>query len=134
LLYLDIDNFKYINDTRGHAAGDELLKKVGIGLAEAVREVDVAGRLGGDEFAVLMRGCDVAEATTLAHRVFDALTGSIVGKEAPVGFSIGVAVFPRPPSDAYEAFVIADRLMYAAKHAGKNRVVVLSASSLGVGA
>ncbi len=133
VLYLDIDNFKYINDSRGHAAGDELLRKVGIGLADSVREVDIPGRLGGDEFAVLIPQCDGADASKLAHRVFDSLTASVVCREAPVGFSIGVAVFSRPPSDAYEAFVIADRLMYAAKHAGKNRIVVLSASALGTG-
>lgn len=133
LLYLDIDNFKYINDSRGHAEGDELLRKVGLGLSHSVRDIDIAGRLGGDEFAVLIPDCDGIAASTLAHRVFDSLTASIVSKVAPVGFSIGVAIFSRPPSDAYEAFVMADRIMYSAKHGGKNRVVVLSAPAFEIG-
>lgn len=134
VLYLDVDNFKYVNDTRGHAIGDNVLQLIAETLSGCIRAGDTAGRLGGDEFAVLIPGADQAEAQGLAERVMRRLTEAVSTKQYPIGFSIGLACFPTPPRDVGEAFLIADRLMYAAKHAGKNRIVALSSDQMGAGA
>lgn len=133
IVYLDVDNFKYVNDTRGHAAGDDVLQAIGETLATSIRRDDTAGRFGGDEFAVLIPDCDPSEARALAERVMKNLTAAMKAKRYPVGFSIGLAIFPTPPEDTTEAMLVADRLMYAAKHGGKNRIVELSAASIGAG-
>jgi diguanylate cyclase (GGDEF)-like protein len=133
ILYLDVDNFKYVNDTRGHVAGDDVLQIIGEALSSTVRRDDTAGRLGGDEFAVLIPNCAPSESRALAERVMTNLTAAVKARRYPVGFSIGLAMFPTPPENVTEAFLVADRLMYAAKHGGKNRIVELSAASLGAG-
>jgi len=131
ILYLDVDNFKYVNDSRGHAAGDDVLQVIGETLESSVRHADIAGRLGGDEFAVLIPDCDATEAHELAQRVLASLTAVASANRYPVVFSIGLATFPTPPSDVTEAFFTADRLMYAAKRSGKNRIVERSITFAG---
>jgi diguanylate cyclase (GGDEF)-like protein len=134
LLYLDVDNFKYVNDTRGHAAGDSVLQLIADTLRGCVRRSgDLAGRLGGDEFAILIPETDEIEANVMAERILARLNEAVQGQRYPVGFSIGLACFPTPPRDVSEAFLIADRLMYAAKHGGKNRIVALSSNRIGAG-
>ncbi len=127
VLFLDLDDFKIVNDTMGHAAGDRLL----IGVAERLREVlrpsDVAARLGGDEFAVLLDdGPELSHAVTVANRIVDVLRSPfpIEGQEIVVGGSIGVAVGRSGSTDAAELLRNADVAMYTAKGAGKNRVSV----------
>jgi diguanylate cyclase (GGDEF)-like protein len=127
VLFLDLDDFKIVNDTMGHAAGDRLL----IGVAERLREVlrpsDVAARLGGDEFAVLLDdGPELSHAVTVANRIVDVLRSPfpIEGQEIVVGGSIGVAVGRTGSTDAAELLRNADVAMYTAKGAGKNRVSV----------
>jgi diguanylate cyclase (GGDEF)-like protein len=108
LLQIDLDNFKEINDTRGHAAGDELLIWVVRTIQEALRPTDWVGRLGGDEFAILLPGASRGNADEVAERVRDALTER-------AGASIGIAVYPIDGADSEELLHRADAELYAAK-------------------
>ena len=127
VLFLDLDDFKIVNDTMGHAAGDRLLVGVAERLREVLRPTDVAARLGGDEFAVLLEdGPEVGHAVTVADRIVDVLRSPfpIEGQEIVVGGSIGVAAGRAGSTDAAELLRNADVAMYTAKGAGKNRVSV----------
>ena len=128
LLVLDVDDFKAINDTLGHAAGDAVIARLGETLRERLRSADVVARLGGDEFAAILRRTDVAEALETAHTL-QALASDRLGEVLGdwgrrVTLSIGMA-----PIDGSTATTVdellgrADRALYAAKAAGKNRVV-----------
>lgn len=109
VLAIDLDGLKRVNDTRGHAAGDELIVRAAAALREAAREVDVVARIGGDEFAILAIECDANGAQALMQRVRAALAA------ANVSASIGLA--PRGHADGLEAAkTLADRLMYQEKH------------------
>lgn len=123
LTYLDIDNFKQVNDQLGHAAGDRLLQEIAAVLAQQLRVVDFQARLGGDEFAILMTQTDQSQATAVLKRLFGQLTKSL--EHAPkIGFSIGAMTFTSPlPQSADEALSAADKLMYAVKSQGKNRIL-----------
>lgn len=121
LMVLDLDDFKQINDTFGHLAGDEVLKQVGRLLHEATRRVDVLGRVGGDEFAVLCPGVTTDEiAERIAQRIIGKINGgagATIGR--PVHISIGIA--SKQPDDTVRGlFQRADEALYAAKHKGKN--------------
>lgn len=126
--FIDLDNFKTINDTLGHAAGDELLKAVSVRLSGALRESDTLGRLGGDEFVVLAEGMGPAGGPELVvTRLAAALREgfSVAGNEGTpvhVSASIGIAVGDRPTADAL--LRDADIAMYSAKFAGKNRYAI----------
>jgi diguanylate cyclase (GGDEF)-like protein len=127
VLFLDLDDFKIVNDTMGHAAGDRLLVGVAERLREVLRPADVAARLGGDEFAVLLDdGPELSHAVTVADRIVDVLRSPflIEGQDIVVGGSIGVAVSRPESTDAAELLRNADVAMYTAKGAGKNRVSV----------
>jgi diguanylate cyclase (GGDEF)-like protein len=132
LLYFDVDNFKYVNDTRGHAAGDDVLRAVAEALTESAGSDAFASRIGGDEFVVVMRHANEATAVVHAEAIRAALGAAAQRMSYPVSFSLGLPVFPTPPRDPAEALVLADRLMYAAKHSGKDRIVVLNANAVGV--
>jgi diguanylate cyclase (GGDEF)-like protein len=120
LLLIDLDGFKAVNDTRGHAAGDALLCAVADRLREAVRGGDLAARLGGDEFAVLLPGCTTAEADHTAQRILDALRVPVPVDGAPVGVSASIGVAAADPADDVESLLHdADLAMYAAKNNGK---------------
>lgn len=123
LVLLDCDHFKPINDRFGHAAGDAALCLVARVLAGAIRQVDVAARLGGDEFAVMMFGCDSATAETAARRLTCELDRAMAAEDLPITFSLGVASFAAAPEGVESALAFADRLMYQAKNAGRNRMV-----------
>lgn len=120
LLYLDVDDFKCVNDTQGHQAGDALLAEIGRCLHARLRRTDSAGRLGGDEFVVLLRETDLKAAERTAAQLKQELERTACGHRWPVGFSIGAVCFSRPPQDADEALRLADALMYEAKKGGKN--------------
>ena len=135
LLFLDLDNFKRINDSLGHSAGDQLLREVGSRLAGCVRDSDVVAhyvesgpridvsRLGGDEFTVVLNQIDSAEsARMVAQRLLDALSEpmEIGGHELVVTPSIGIALAPADASDVDGLLKAADTAMYHAKAAGKN--------------
>jgi diguanylate cyclase (GGDEF)-like protein/PAS domain S-box-containing protein len=125
VLFLDIDDFKDVNDSLGHAAGDEVLQEVGRRLDGCMRAVDTAARLGGDEFAVLIDGSESEmQAIEIAHRVMDALavTLPLDGKQVTIAPSIGIAFSGEKGSagrDAEELLRDADAAMYMAKEAGK---------------
>ncbi|MGO9961457.1 MAG: putative bifunctional diguanylate cyclase/phosphodiesterase, partial [Solirubrobacteraceae bacterium] len=122
VLFLDLDDFKTINDSLGHGAGDALLQSVAARIDPLVRPTDTAARLGGDEFAVLLDGVDGdGEAQEIAQRILDALTEgfSINGRELRVSASIGIALSDETV-DAEALLRNADMAMYAAKASGKN--------------
>ncbi|WP_143466935.1 putative bifunctional diguanylate cyclase/phosphodiesterase [Lentzea kentuckyensis] len=120
LFLIDLNRFKPINDTLGHAFGDRLLQHVANRLTGAVRDVDTVARLGGDEFAVLLPSVNTAaNALIVAERVHRALEEAVDldGLSVDVGCSIGVALYPNDSSDAHELLKHADIAMYAAKRA-----------------
>ncbi|MCB1743842.1 MAG: EAL domain-containing protein [Gammaproteobacteria bacterium] len=125
--FLDLDQFKIINDTCGHAAGDELLRQLGRMLSTCVRETDSLARLGGDEFAVLLNDCDGIHARRLALELRDAVEAfrfSWRGKLFRVGVSIGVVPVNAHSGTVNEVLSAADTACYAAKDQGRNRVHV----------
>ncbi|MCI2240519.1 GGDEF domain-containing protein [Kineococcus sp. TRM81007] len=128
VVFVDLDDFKVVNDGHGHAAGDELLRCVAHRLRQVVREEDLCARLGGDEFAVLVRGLTGTAATDLAGRLVESavLPVDVPGGRVRVGASVGVA-HRSPGEDAEQVVQHADVAMYAAKAAGKNRVRVFAA-------
>ncbi len=127
VLFLDVDKFKAVNDSRGHLAGSRALKLVGEVLAEATRGVDSAFRYGGDEFALLLLETGPAGALIAAQRILEAFRGRTfdVGGGAPVSLtvSIGTASFPDHALSALGLLEAADRAMYRAKAAGRDSVV-----------
>ncbi len=124
LLFIDLDNFKTINDTLGHDIGDELLKQAARRLREVVRDVDTVARLGGDEFTALLSDCTAEIADHVARRIADDLSASfeIAGRSLFVSASIGVAFYPEDGSDSSSLVRAADAAMYRAKEQGRNRV------------
>ncbi|MEX2546974.1 MAG: EAL domain-containing protein [Chloroflexota bacterium] len=121
ILFVDLDDFKTVNDSLGHSAGDDLLRAVAERLRACVRPEDLAVRLGGDEFGVLVEDGDTGGAVVVAQRILDALGAPfpIAGTEVAIRGSIGVAV-SRRPQDGAEALVRdADVAMYSAKATGK---------------
>lgn len=132
VLFLDLDNFKTINDTRGHAIGDELLIAAALCLKGAVRSTDHVVRLGGDEFTVLLENLERdSDAELIASQVVNAFASSTLF--APwaalnVSCSVGVAIYPTHADDADGLLQCADSAMYEAKAAGKNRYYVYRAT------
>lgn len=123
IAYIDLDNFKAINDNSGHSEGDRALQQVAHVLADTIRATDVASRLGGDEFVILMPETGYETAQVVFERIHKQLMTVSAGRGWPLGFSIGVAVFEQAPTTIDEALKVADRLMYRVKHTGKNSVV-----------
>jgi len=123
LIYIDVDNFKHLNDHYGHATGDELLKTIGGTLETSVRSTDMAARLGGDEFAVLLPETDEASAGVIVAKLRQNLQGAIGPKGWPVTFSFGVVTFPIALDSMEEMIKRADEFMYEAKRGGKSAVV-----------
>lgn len=122
LLCLDLDRFKPVNDTFGHAAGDALLRQVALRLRECVREVDVVARLGGDEFAVVQRGGEQpAGSTHLAQRIIDVLARpfEVEGHVVHIGTSVGIALAPHDGHDPETLQRNADLALYGAKSDGR---------------
>jgi diguanylate cyclase (GGDEF)-like protein len=129
VLFLDLDRFKLVNDTLGHAAGDELLRLVGRRLQDCLRSGDCLARFGGDEYAVLMENASSSAARRVGERMLDVVRTPYVvcGEEVVVGGSIGIAS-TRCGIDGSELLRSADTAMYRAKHAGGDRLVVFEQS------
>jgi diguanylate cyclase (GGDEF)-like protein len=126
-MILDVDNFKYVNDTLGHGAGDELIRSVAQLLAGRLRTSDVVARLGGDEFAVLLREVDAATAQQVAVDVLTAIrhhTAFIAGQRISMTVSIGVALLEDDVGDASQLMADADLAMYEAKRGGRDGVSI----------
>lgn len=121
LLYLDLDGFKEVNDTYGHATGDELLRIVARRIQSVVRDDDLAVRLGGDEFAVLCRACGIEDARVLSERILDSLRSPVVieGHRISVRGSIGVATARSVDEQMLQR---ADDALYQAKREGRDTV------------
>jgi diguanylate cyclase (GGDEF)-like protein len=122
IAYLDVDNFKRINDTLGHAAGDTVLKMLVTAIQDDIRASDCVARLGGDEFAILLPETSADAARTLITKIHTKLNERMQGSRLPVTFSIGVVTCLQETS-VNEALKKADALMYEAKRAGKNSIV-----------
>ncbi len=131
VLFLDLDDFKTINESLGHHGGDELLAAVGERIRGCLRSADTAARLGGDEFAILLEDLrDETEATHVAQRLLDSLRSPIrIGETAAtIAASIGIALTSAGGEDVGELLRNADFAMYQAKRAGKSRYEVFRAS------
>lgn len=125
LLYMDIDQFKVINDTCGHLAGDELLRQLANALCAHVRREDMVARLGGDEFAVLIRKCTLEKAYAVAETLCESIADVRFAwrqRQFRVSLSIGMVMITRHSTDLTSVLQAADTSCYSAKEAGRNRV------------
>jgi diguanylate cyclase (GGDEF)-like protein/PAS domain S-box-containing protein len=130
VLYLDMDNFKHINDTFGHTTGDHLLREVAHRLRQCVRESDTVGRLGGDEFAILLDSIGKQEdAILVAEKILLALSDPyhLEGETLMSAPSLGIAVYPEHGQSDLHLVRHADEAMYAAKRSGGKRYIVVEA-------
>ncbi len=125
-LYIDLDRFKLVNDSLGHAAGDHVLVEVAERIRAVTRAGDLLARLGGDEFMLVCAGIEAAEAEAVAEKVLAVLDATIAldGAEFHIGASIGIALGPRDGSAAAELIKHADAAMYEAKRAGRDAYAV----------
>ena len=122
IAYIDIDDFKAVNDRHGHHAGDQLLRTMAAAIRACTRISDVSARIGGDEFVLLLPETGAEEARHAFDRLSGVIAQTLRASPYPVTASIGGVVFPTVP-DSVEAMVrVADERMYAAKAAGKNRI------------
>jgi diguanylate cyclase (GGDEF)-like protein/PAS domain S-box-containing protein len=131
LLILDVDQFKDVNDSLGHAVGDEVLVALAAVLAAEIRPDEVIARLGGDEFAILVPLADEAASLRVAERLLDALRGHTFQAEdhlLSLTASIGIALFPKHGETTRELFSHADQALYGAKENGRDRATAYSSS------
>ncbi|HTY99678.1 MAG TPA: EAL domain-containing protein, partial [Rhodocyclaceae bacterium] len=135
LLYLDLDQFKVVNDTCGHAAGDQLLCQLAFLMQEHVREADTLARLGGDEFGVLLANCPAPQALRVAEQLLEAVRGfrfAWEDKSFVIGASIGLVEIAGDGLSVANVLAAADTACYAAKDQGRNRVQAYSSDDSGV--
>ena len=130
LLFVDLDNFKPINDSLGHEAGDIVLQTIADRLSAALRATDTAARTGGDEFAAILPGADETTAEHVGKRILDKLCKPITyeNNECVVSASIGIAMYPKDSTDPEHLVRLADEAMYRSKDDGRNRYTFYQAS------
>jgi diguanylate cyclase (GGDEF)-like protein/PAS domain S-box-containing protein len=131
LLYMDLDQFKIVNDTCGHIAGDELLQQLPVLFHKVLRTGDLVARLGGDEFGILLENCNLSQASLIADKVREEIKEFRFvwhDKTFEIGVSIGVVVINAGNADMARIMSSADIACYAAKDAGRNRVHIYEAS------
>jgi diguanylate cyclase (GGDEF)-like protein len=118
VLYLDLNQFKSINDRFGHTAGDTLLKAFGHRLEFCLRPEDILGRLGGDEFAIVLPGVSVADAKHIAERLVGTASDAYIiqGKEITCSASVGIALMPQHGEELWHLVSVADAAMYGVKN------------------
>jgi diguanylate cyclase (GGDEF)-like protein/PAS domain S-box-containing protein len=127
VMFIDLDRFKHINDSAGHAAGDELLRRLGRIMQTRVREADLLARLGGDEFGVMLMACSPDAAERIAQVLQDSIASFDLvweGKHYQVGASIGVVHIPQHCTSLDECLAAADAACYLAKQNGRNKIVI----------
>ncbi len=122
LLIIDVDDLKKINDRKGHAAGDELLRAVSQVMRANLRRSDRAYRIGGDEFALLLPGCGLDDAAIIANHLLAATLGGHHGRIGTFSVTIGISSFPEPSSDRQQLLHHADAAMYSGKRHGRTKV------------
>lgn len=125
LAFLDLDNFKAVNDQLGHSQGDRALMALADVLGKHLRAGDLVARLGGDEFAILLPDTDHDAALTLLERIREHVSARMGQNAWPVTLSVGAASYSHPPATLEEAVHDADLVMFRAKATGKNRVVIV---------
>jgi diguanylate cyclase (GGDEF)-like protein len=126
LILFDLDHFKRVNDTYGHAKGDETLCEFARILRSAARENDVVARFGGEEFAMLIQGSSPAAAKAVSNRVLERVREAVSAKTLVTTTSGGIATCPLDVSTAEDLVRTADRALYAAKHGGRNQILAVS--------
>jgi len=127
ILFIDLDRFKYVNDTAGHAAGDDLLRQLGRLMYTRIREGDLLARIGGDEFGIMLISCPPENAEKIAHLIKESIANFNLiwnGEHYQVGASIGVVHVPPHWSSMDECLAAADAACYQAKQNGRDQVVV----------
>jgi len=132
LMFIDLDRFKYVNDTYGHDAGDQLLIQVSQRLLDCVRQTDTVARLGGDEFTIIIQNLQNSQfVNQMAQKIIEQLSKpfDLNGNIANISASIGITLFPKDSSDTKALMVYADKAMYQAKAAGRNTMVLFQAES-----
>ena len=122
LAYVDLDNFKAVNDLEGHDAGDELLRRIADALRSSTRQTDVLGRLGGDEFAAILPEITGGATGSVLENLRKQLIRAMEKGGWPVTFSIGAVTFETPIDTSREALRVADAAMYAVKRSGKDGI------------
>jgi diguanylate cyclase (GGDEF)-like protein len=123
IAYIDLDDFKKVNDEFGHGEGDRVLQVIGAILLRSVRRSDVVGRLGGDEFSIVLPETNEIGAKSIFLKLKDELAEAMKQHNWPIGFSIGVVSYDLPPAKLEEALRSADALMYHVKRNGKNNIL-----------
>lgn len=127
LVLIDLDHFKIVNDTHGHAVGDRVLRRVVEACQEHLRSTDIFGRLGGEEFGILLPECTLEQAVARAEQIREAITTAATGEDAPgipISASFGVTVTTRSGYELRQLLIHADEALYQAKREGRNRVRV----------
>ena len=138
LCFIDLDHFKQVNDTAGHAAGDAVLHDIGVAIRGACRSDDYAARIGGDEFALLLPDCSVASATRVAQKIINAISGLQFswrkpGEDGgPIGASIGITAITSRAVDPAELMRQADAACYVAKARGRNCAAIYDGTRSGL--
>lgn len=124
LVYLDVDDFKHVNDTQGHQAGDVLLKQIASLLTEVTRDTDTVARVGGDEFVMLLPEASEETLAEILERLREALASQLTANGRRVSFSMGACTFYRAFDSAESMIRMADERMYRVKRSGKDSVAV----------
>jgi diguanylate cyclase (GGDEF)-like protein len=122
LAYIDLDNFKMVNDTKGHNEGDRVLKLIVQVIKKNTRKSDIISRLGGDEFAILLPQTDGNHAYAVIRKIKDILFKTMLENHYSVTFSIGLVTYTQMPDNVSEIIQKADTLMYEVKRSGKNNI------------
>jgi len=123
IIYMDLDNFKFINDTYGHEMGDSLLRVVANTLKMHLRRSDIIARMGGDEFAVLLPETNYKGAEKVLREMHTYILDAMTHNKWPVTFSIGAITFIKAIKDSKDMITAVDSLMYSIKQSGKNSII-----------
>jgi diguanylate cyclase (GGDEF)-like protein len=123
IAYIDVDDFKELNDRFGHNEGDSALRTIGTALLRSLRATDVVGRMGGDEFAILLPDAGETESVSVGERLHESLTTELRGNGWPITLSMGVVTCTMAPLEISQLMKAVDALMYEVKKSGKNRVI-----------